>query len=118
MNYWPCTPMPYQPLPISTGNVGIDRCGNIDVYAAPKTVHRQVCWPQGGWPVPAQLPWWPWCGGRPGYGGGWWRLASGGIDPGFTAPPWWGPWDMAGVLRAGQPMAEWMIAARQQRRAA
>lgn len=86
----PCPPA-YQPLPISTGNVGIDRCGNIDVYAAPATVHRQVCWPQGGWPIPAQLPWWPWYGGR-GWGG---TLAG-----------------LANVLKAGAPMADWLIAAR------
>lgn len=95
MSYWPCTPPlptgPYQPLPISTGNVGIDRCGNIDVYAAPNVVHRQVCWPQGGWPVPAQLPWWPWYGGQ-GWGG-----TLGGL---------------ANVLKAGAPMADWMAAAR------
>lgn len=93
---WPCPPPPcppvqYQPLPISTGNVGIDRCGNIAVYAAPNTVHRQVCWPQNGWPIPAQLPWWPWYGGR-GWGG-----TLGGL---------------AEVLKAGAPMAEWMAAAR------
>lgn len=61
MSYWPCTPPlptgPYQPLPISTGNVGIDRCGNIEVYAAPGVVRRPVCWPTGGWPIPWQGGW-------------------------------------------------------------
>lgn len=82
----PC-PVPYQPLPISTGNVGIDRCGNIDVYAAPGVVHRQVCWPTCGWPIPYQGSW-------PCFGGGFAGLAN--------------------VLRAGAPMAEWMVKARQQ----
>lgn len=59
-----CPPVPYQPLPISTGNVGIDRCGNIEVYAAPKVVHARVCWPPCGWPIPAQH--WP---GHHGCGG-------------------------------------------------
>lgn len=90
----PCPPAPcppqYQPLPISTGNVGIDRCGNIDVYAAPAVVHRPVQWPC--WPIPNQQPGWPfsvWGGG----GGGSWQQ----------------------VLTGGAALANWMI---QQRRSA
>lgn len=89
----PCPPPPcppqYQPLPISTGNVGIDRCGNIDVYAAPGVVHRQVCWPQGGWPIP--------------YQGGW---IWGGASRGSSLA------GLASVMRMGAPMADWMIANR------
>ena len=87
----PCTPVQYQPLPISTGTVGIDRCGNIDVYAAPGVVHRQVCWPTGGWPIPTQQPGWP--GSRWQGGGGLGALAQ--------------------VMTMGAPMAEWMIQQRQ-----
>lgn len=59
----------YQPLPISTGNVGVDRCGNVVAYAAPGVVHARVCWPACGWPIPPQG--WPWGGyGRPGCGCG------------------------------------------------
>lgn len=115
----------YQPLPISTGTVGIDRCGNIEVYAAPNVVRNQVAW--GCWPIQCQQPGWPpgptWGGGYPGggypgWGGGWWWwMASGGIDPGFTAPPWWGGpvASPAGVnIRQaaqdrGTAMAEWML---------
>ena len=53
----------YQPLPISTRGVGIDRCGNGHAYAAPSVVQARVNW--CNWPIPAQLPWYPWCGGRP-----------------------------------------------------
>lgn len=96
---FPCTPCPpqqYQPLPISTGNVGIDRCGNIDVYAAPGVVHRRVCWDR--WPIPYQ-------GWR--YGWGSWPPVGGGTYPMPVA-------GLANVLRAGAPMADWMIKARQQ----
>lgn len=59
----PCPPstgsQQYQPLPISTGNVGIDRCGNITVYAAPNAVQAPVSWPACGWPVPYQGGWGP-----------------------------------------------------------
>lgn len=82
-----CPPVPYQPLPISTGNVGIDRCGNIEVYAAPKVVHARVCWPPCGWPIPPQR--WP---GHHGCGG-------------FSNA-------LAAVLTQGAPMAEWMVNAR------
>lgn len=88
---FPCPPPPcppqYQPLPISTGNVGIDRCGNIDVYAAPGVVHRQVCWPPCGWPIPYQ---------------GWW--GSGNWGGGLSG--------LANVMTMGAPMADWMIAQR------
>lgn len=83
----PCAPQQYQPLPISTGTVGIDRCGNIDVYAAPGVVHRQVCWPTCSWPIP--------------YQGSWGAGATGGGLSG-----------LANVLRAGAPMADWMLAQR------
>lgn len=59
----PCPP-PLASLPISTGNVGIDPRGQVQVYAAPRVVHaKATCWRE--WPVPAQ--WWP--GRRGGYGG-------------------------------------------------
>lgn len=54
----PCCPPPqpcvsdYQPLPISTTANGIDRCGNLHVYAAPASVFRPVHWP--AWPIPFQ----------------------------------------------------------------
>lgn len=91
---WPCSPPPcppsYQPLPISTGNVGIDRCGNIEVYAAPNTVHRQVCWPPCSWPIPYQGSW----------GSVWSGSSLGGL---------------ARIMTAGAPMADFMIKTGSQR---
>lgn len=88
---------PYQPLPISTGNVGVDRCGNVHYYAAPKVVYAKVSWPCGQWPVPAQR--WPWqpyaqgsgcgCGGSCGSSGA-----------------------LASLLSGGAPLANWMVASR------
>lgn len=92
----PCQPAQYQPLPISTGNVGIDRCGNIEVYAAPTVVRNTVSW--GCWPIQFQ-GWWlyqgpfgPW-GSGPGAGGAW-----GGLSQLMT--------------QGGAAAANWMIASR------
>lgn len=120
----------YQPLPISTGTSGLDRCGNVVAYAAPSVVQAPVGW--GCWPIQCQQPGWPpgptWSGGwTPGWSGGggwwpwWWWGASGGIDPGFTAPPWWGAsWPMPvrtdmrqAAITQGTQLANWMIAQRQ-----
>lgn len=111
----------YQPLPISTGTVGIDRCGNIEVYAAPSVVRAQVNWPPCGWPVPAQLPWWPWCGGQfpgpVGSGPPFWGASP---TPPSGAPPtvWPWPWmlgsgmDLTQLMTGGAAMAHWMIGMR------
>lgn len=88
-----CPPI-YQPLPINTGNVGIDRCGNIEVYAAPRTVQRQVCWPTCSWPIPPSFVGWRNSGVGEGGGSGMGALAS--------------------VMTMGAPMAEWLINARRQ----
>lgn len=90
----PCPPQPqqYQPLPISTGAVGIDRCGNIEVYAAPRTVHRQVCWPACGWPIPPSFV-------------GWYNSGGGDMGGGWGA-------GLANLLTSGAAMANWMIANR------
>lgn len=121
---------PYQPLPISTGTVGIDRCGNIEVYAAPNVVRNRVHW--GCWPIQFQ-GWWLYQGpftppGRGSCGGGgwgsggwgmgdWWRWLTPPVDPGFSAPPWWGSpvasparTDIRQAAQArGTAMAEWML---------
>lgn len=94
----PCAP--YQPLPISTGTVGLDRCGNIEVYAAPRVVRRPVAW--NCWPIPPTFPGWSNSGDYAGWAGG--PGASGGSLGG-----------LASVLTMGAPMANWMI---QQRRGA
>lgn len=85
---WCCQPCPpqYQPLPISTGNVGIDRCGNLHYYAAPNVVHRPVHWHR--WPVPSQQ-----------------RIGCG--RPGCTCGAGFSD-SVARVLTAGAPMAQWM----------
>lgn len=135
----PCCPPPapaqsYQPLPISTGTIGYDRCGNVEVYAAPRTVRRPVAW--HNWPIPPSFPgasnsgggWnsdvWPggWTGGGgyPGWGGGggWWGGPPWVMPPVYyppgAAPPWW-PFptsDLAAVLTGGAAMAQWLIANR------
>lgn len=87
----PCPPA-YQPLPISTGNVGIDRCGNIEVYAAPRTVQRQVCWPTCTWPIPPSFVGWP----NSGVGDGGWGGGS----------------VFAQMLTGGAALANWMIQSR------
>lgn len=95
----PC-PEPYQQLPISTGTVGIDRCGNIEVYAAPRVVRRPVNWPW--WPIQPSFPGWSnsgvsWDPG-PGHGQGWmWDGTGAGL---------------AAVLTGGAAMANWMLANR------
>lgn len=102
---WPCAPQQYQPLPISTGNVGVDRCGNVELYTPPRVVHARVCWPTG-WPAP--MPCWPWAGWGAGptwpqHGGKWY---GGGCSCGGSA--------LASVLTAGAPLANWIIANRAQ----
>ena len=88
----------YQPLPISTGNVGVDRCGNVHYYAAPRVITARACWPS--WPVCTQWPWWGCCscGGRCTGGCGGWGWAGAGCG------------GLANVLTGGAPLAAWMLA--------
>lgn len=98
---WSC--QPYQPLPISTGASGLDRCGNVVAYAAPGVVQAPVgwcCWPiqyQGGWIYGPFCP--------PGW--------SGGAPPPVVSP--YGGWpaaDWTTVVRGGAALANWMIGVR------
>lgn len=88
----PAQPVQYQPLPISTGASGLDRCGNVVAYAAPRAVVAKVCWPQCGWPIPPSFVGWR------NSGSGW---ASGNWGGGLAA-----------VLTSGAALANWMIANR------
>ena len=85
---------PYQPLPISTGQSGLDRCGNVVLYTAPTVTHARACWPCGIWPIPTQWCWtpplphpWPPASGCAGC------LPSG----------------LAAIMTSGSAMAQWMI---------
>lgn len=92
-------PPPYQPLPISTGTVGLDRCGNIEAYAAPRVVRRPVTW--NCWPIPPTFPGWSNAADYDGWAGG-----PGPISGGLAG--------LAAVMTMGAPMAQWMINARRQ----
>ena len=102
----PCQPQ-YQPLPLSTGTVGIDRCGNIEVYAAPRVVRRPVSWQH--WPICPSFVGWSnsgvsWDSGG-GWGGGSWWSGMPSVSP-------YGAGNLAAVLTGGAALAAQMIAAR------
>lgn len=73
-------------LPISTGNVGIDPVGQVQVYAAPRVVHAKcTVWPE--WPA------WP----------GWWAEGIGWKGPPPPRP--WGAGCGCGSGRFGDALA-------------
>ena len=89
----------YQPLPISTGAVGVDRCGNIELYTAPGVIHARACWPCNQYPPgPYRWPWPGWgmpAGAAPGWGHGCTCCGSGSA--------------LATLLGGGAALANWMI---------